>query len=114
MLGRANRYRRSRRGTSWLRGLTLTVAAWQASSAGTAHGVVATDGSLGPAGSLSGPNYSIPASLGQQHGANLFHSFGTFDLDSGETATFSGPSSVANVLARVTDGSPSVINGTIR
>ena len=29
---------------------------------------------------LSGPNYQIEATLGQQHGNNLFHSFQDFNL----------------------------------
>jgi hypothetical protein len=31
------------------------------------------DGSLGPSGVLSGPNYMIPAEMGQLQGSNLFH-----------------------------------------
>jgi len=76
-------------------------------------GQVATDGTLGPARTLAGPNFSIPARLGQQRGGNLFHSFTIFDLDAGDTATFSGPSSIHNVFARVTGGQSSSIDGTI-
>ncbi|MDH5445839.1 MAG: filamentous hemagglutinin N-terminal domain-containing protein [Gammaproteobacteria bacterium] len=59
-------------------------------------------------------NYDIQASYGIQNGNNLFHSFDTFNLNSGEIATFSGPSTVQNIVGRVTGGSQSSINGTIR
>jgi filamentous hemagglutinin family protein len=75
---------------------------------------VVTDGSLGPAGPLSGPNFMVPASLGKMAGGNLFHSFSQFGLTNGQTATFSGPGSVHNILARVTGGQVSSIDGTIR
>ena len=73
---------------------------------------VETDGSLGAAQSLAGPNYTIPSGLGTLQGNNLFHSFGTFSLVQGEQATFTGPSSLANIIARVTGGASS-IDGTI-
>src|SRR5712671_8197379 len=75
---------------------------------------VKTDGSLGARQTLSGPAFAIPASLGRQVGGNLFHSFSDFNIQAGESATFSGPTSVQNVLARVTGGSLSTINGTLR
>jgi hypothetical protein len=37
------------------------------------HAEVITDGTLGIATSLPGPNYLIDDSLGQQFGSNLFH-----------------------------------------
>ncbi|CAN5473818.1 hypothetical protein BH09PLA1_BH09PLA1_05790 [soil metagenome] len=77
-------------------------------------GTVAHDGSLGPARNLSGPNFIISPTDGRQIGGNLFHSFSKLNLSAGETANFTGPTSVRNVLARVTDGMPSEIDGTIR
>ncbi|MBI2318313.1 MAG: filamentous hemagglutinin N-terminal domain-containing protein, partial [Betaproteobacteria bacterium] len=79
-----------------------------------ANSGVTLDGTLGPAGPLSGPNYAIPANLGRQVGANLFHSFSVFNLGRGEVATFSGPASTVNVIGRVTGGSPSAIDGMLR
>ncbi|HET6249348.1 MAG TPA: filamentous hemagglutinin N-terminal domain-containing protein, partial [Tepidisphaeraceae bacterium] len=76
-------------------------------------GSVVTDGSVGARATLTGPTFNIPASLGQQKGANLFHSFSTFNLSSGETASFSGPTSVGNVIARVAGGQSS-IDGTVQ
>ncbi|NJM13811.1 MAG: filamentous hemagglutinin N-terminal domain-containing protein [Synechococcaceae cyanobacterium SM1_2_3] len=80
----------------------------------TAMAQVTLDGSLGRAGSLTGPNYPISADLGQQRGGNLFHSFGQFSILSGESATFSGPNSISNIIGRVTGGQVSSIDGTIR
>ncbi|HIE00637.1 MAG TPA: filamentous hemagglutinin N-terminal domain-containing protein [Thiotrichaceae bacterium] len=78
------------------------------------HAEVITDGSLGLATSLPGPDYLIDDSLGQQLGSNLFHSLQTFNLNASESATFTGPNSVANILTRVTGGNSSFIDGTIR
>lgn len=81
---------------------------------GAAHGGVTTDGTLGRAGALAGPDYRITPDLGQQTGGNLFHSFGQFSLNTGESATFSGPNSVNAIIGRVTGGEASRIDGTIR
>ncbi len=83
-------------------------------SAGASLGEVATDGSLGPRQSLAGPDYDINADLGRIRGANLFHSFSEFDLSAGQSATFSGPDSITNIIGRVTGGTPSMIDGTLR
>ena len=75
---------------------------------------ITIDGGLSPAQTLAGPNYAVGPSLGRQVGANLFHSFGKFGLKQGETATFSGPANVGNVVGRVTGGVGSLIDGKIR
>ncbi|RKZ43736.1 MAG: hypothetical protein DRQ41_04580, partial [Gammaproteobacteria bacterium] len=75
---------------------------------------VVLDGSLGPRGALPGPDYLIGADLGQQRGANLFHSFDTFNINTFESATFSGPDNIHNVISRVTGGNPSNIDGLFR
>jgi filamentous hemagglutinin family protein len=75
---------------------------------------ITLDGSLGPRGALPGPHYTIPAHVGQIRGPNLFHSFDQFNLSQGQSATFTGPTTIANILSRVTGGSPSSIDGTIR
>ncbi|MCK5877754.1 MAG: filamentous hemagglutinin N-terminal domain-containing protein, partial [Candidatus Marithrix sp.] len=75
---------------------------------------VITDGTLGQNINLSGPDFQITPDLGQQHGSNLFHSFQDFNLNSLESATFSGPNSINNILSRVTGGNPSNIDGLIR
>ena len=74
---------------------------------------IMVDGRLSPVQTLI-TNYMIDAKLGRQVGGNLFHSFGAFGLNRGETATFSGLASVANVVGRVTGGAPSSIDGNLR
>src|SRR6266853_19552 len=80
------------------------------------HAGLVTDGTVGAAGAIGkvGGNFAIPQTLGTKVGGNLFHSFSQFDLSAGESATFSGPNDVSNILARVTGGSASSIDGTIR
>ncbi|MCP4117367.1 MAG: filamentous hemagglutinin N-terminal domain-containing protein [Desulfobacteraceae bacterium] len=76
-------------------------------------GEVSTDGSLGPGKEISGPRYGISADLGRTVGGNLFHSFKTFNVGENESAVFSGPGSIRNVIARVTGGSESHIDGRL-
>src|SRR5437762_8533323 len=77
-------------------------------------GGVVLDGSFGTHGALPGPNFMITAPMGKQVGGNLFQSFSQFNLNNSQSATFTGPTNVHNILARVTSGSPSSIDGTIR
>lgn len=78
------------------------------------HAEISTDGTLGPALELSGPDFQIGAELGQQHGSNLFHSFRDLTIRQKESATFNGPASVDNIISRVTGGKASEINGILR
>ena len=86
----------------------------QASLPSLGHTEITLDGTVGPVGTLSGPDFMIPAEAGRQVGGNLFHSFGLFNVNTGESATFKGPDSVENILGRVTGGSSSTINGLLR
>jgi len=45
---------------------------------------------------------------------NLFHSFESFSLQTGESANFLAQPSVQNILARVSGGSPSILNGLLQ
>ena len=74
---------------------------------------VAFDGTMGPAETLSGPFMEIPANMGEMKGNNLYHSFSEFNVGNGETARFTGPTNVQNILGRVTGNNPSNIDGTI-
>lgn len=81
---------------------------------GLPHAEVILDGSLGEKGALKGPDYHIPAEWGQQLGNHLFQSFSEFNLDYDESARFTGPESITHLLARVTGGHPSRINGLLQ
>ncbi|MFW6332352.1 MAG: filamentous hemagglutinin N-terminal domain-containing protein [Thermodesulfobacteriota bacterium] len=75
---------------------------------------ITTDGTVGPAVSLAGPDFQIPHDLGTLSGENLFHSFQAFSIHEGESATFAGPGFIRNVISRVTGGEPSTIDGLLR
>jgi filamentous hemagglutinin family protein len=65
---------------------------------------------------LSG-DMTIRADYGKQLGSNLFHSFDSFNINQGETATFTNDGASAaihNVIGRVTGGNSSTINGLLR
>lgn len=74
---------------------------------------VITDGSLGSITTLSG-QMEIPQSLGTTTGNNLFHSFNRFNINTGESVTFTGDNSLNNVISRVTGGQISVIDGLLQ
>ncbi|MBA4372604.1 MAG: hypothetical protein C0402_07040 [Thermodesulfovibrio sp.] len=97
---------------SRLRKLLLIV--YLVTVASTLHAEVVLDGTMGRSGSLTGPNFMITGDLGKQAGGNLFHSFSSFNIQYDESATFAGPGSVQNIIARVTGGSMSNINGLLR
>ena len=77
---------------------------------------IKTDASLGQsAQTLTGPNFAIPQTLGKLAGNNLFHSFETFNILSGQTANFTTDTAgINNVISRVTGGSLSQINGKLQ
>jgi filamentous hemagglutinin family protein len=82
----------------------------------TVQAEVITDGTVGqgPPRLVEGPNYQISDDLGAKNYTNLYHSFDKFNINTGETATFTGPQNITNVFGRVTGGSGSVIDGQIR
>jgi filamentous hemagglutinin family protein len=64
----------------------------------------------------TGPDYVISEDLGWRSGANLFHSFLDFSVATGESATFTSDAALpalSNVIARVTGGNPSAIDGRL-
>lgn len=81
----------------------------------TSHADVVRDGSIGPGVGTQpgGPNFVIDESMGQLNGTNLFHSFSRFDLNSGQSASFTAASPVDNVISRITGGTLSTIDGGI-
>ncbi|MEH2264123.1 two-partner secretion domain-containing protein [Nostoc sp.] len=73
----------------------------------------ATDGT----GSLITPNgnqLDISGGSLSRDGANLFHSFQKFGLDSNQIANFLSNPNIQNILGRVVGGDPSVINGLLQ
>jgi filamentous hemagglutinin family protein len=84
-------------------------------AATAAHAQIATDGSVGARVAFDRFTRAvvIPESLGLRVGPNLLHSFATFNVASGQTATFTGVGFVQNLIARVTGGTASSIEGTI-
>jgi filamentous hemagglutinin family protein len=81
----------------------------------SAEAQIRTDGTLGGvATTLSGPNFRVTEALGRLAGSNLFYSFSVFNVGNAESATFvTTTAGLANVISRVTGGSPSQINGPI-
>src|SRR3954463_9225035 len=74
---------------------------------------IVTDGSVGPKVSLHGGEIEIGANLGTRTGDNLFHSFEKFGIATGQTAIFTGPGTIKNVIRRVPGGETSNIDGTL-
>jgi len=74
---------------------------------------IVLDGSLGRQDVLQGPHFLISADLGKSVGRNLFHSFSQFNLDKGESATFSSFQPIDNIINRITSGQTSFIDGHI-
>src|SRR3954466_11456243 len=82
-------------------------------AAGPVQAQIVTDGSVGPKVSLRGGEIEIGANLGSRPGDNLFHSFETFGIATGQSATFTGPGAIKNVISRVTGGEVSHIDGKL-
>jgi filamentous hemagglutinin family protein len=81
---------------------------------------VVNDGSVGPAGLVgegvigtTHVDYLITPDHGTLRDTNLFFSFSDFSIESQKIAAFTGPATVQNVLARVTGGDASRIDGTL-
>jgi filamentous hemagglutinin family protein len=99
--------------TAW--GLIFLILCTQSPAQIVTDGTKGTAGSIDPPQALTGPNYSIPDTFGTQVGPNLFHSFSDFNINTGESATFSsGFAGVTdNVLSRVTGANVSNIDGLV-
>jgi filamentous hemagglutinin family protein len=82
-------------------------------AAGPVQAQIVTDGSVGPKVSLQGGEIKIGADLGSRRDDNLFHSFEKFGIATGQTATFTGPGDIKNVISRVTGGEVSNIDGKL-
>ncbi|MGI9304416.1 MAG: filamentous hemagglutinin N-terminal domain-containing protein, partial [Gammaproteobacteria bacterium] len=72
---------------------------------GPAYGQVTADttGATGLGSVVNGmSDFEISGGLQPPNSTNLFHSFREFDLTSTQSATFTGPASVQNIISRVT------------
>lgn len=72
------------------------------------------DGTLPTNVNNVGGIYSITGGTIPNNGANLFHSFKDFSLQSGDTARFIYAPNINNIITRITGGLPSQIDGTIQ
>lgn len=63
---------------------------------------------------IDGQTYNITGGSLSSDGANLFHSFTQFGLDSNAIANFLSQPNIVNILGRVTGGNASIINGLIQ
>ncbi len=59
---------------------------------------------------------TITQDMGATGGANLFHSFSEFNINTGQTVIFTenNYNALDNVIARVTGADPSLIDGTLQ
>ncbi len=77
------------------------------------------DATLGNESSVVTPNVDINGSVSDQidggatRGANLFHSFGQFNVGEGRGVYFSNPAGIERILTRVIGGNSSNILGTL-
>ncbi len=105
------------RTASTLIGLGLALAAVSFSPVASAD--VRTDGSLtGAVQAVTGDataTYAITDAYGMRTGSNLFFSFGTFDVGTGEIAEFRADNATtANIIGRITSANGASVFGTLR
>src|SRR5438128_1066228 len=75
---------------------------------------ITPDGTLGTVITQSGTVHTITGGTRPGNGPNLFHSFERFSVGTNDTARFSGPTGIVNILSRVTGGQQSVIDGRLQ
>jgi len=78
---------------------------------GHAASTITSDGTMGTTINQAGNTYNING--GTIKGTNQFHSFGLFSVGTRDTASFKGPSWIANIIGRITGGQPSIIDGIL-
>jgi large exoprotein involved in heme utilization and adhesion len=76
---------------------------------------ITPDGTLGAETSIVTPISTVRDQIdgGAIRGANLFHSFGEFNINNGRSVYFANPSGIQNILTRVTGNTRSQIFGTL-
>lgn len=108
-----NQQRHMRTTCHLLRGVAASALPLFFAMAMPAHAQIVTDGTLGPRVNLNGANIVVPPAIGRVSGSNLFHSFATLNVPTGQSINFLGGTQIANIIARITGGSPSYIDGQI-
>ncbi|MFP4578359.1 MAG: filamentous hemagglutinin N-terminal domain-containing protein, partial [Coleofasciculus sp.] len=93
--------------------LTLCLTTLGFMSSGLTQPIVSDD-STDTTVNQQGNRFDIEGGELSGDGANLFHSFSEFGLDSGQIANFLSNPSIQNILSRITGGDASVINGLIQ
>lgn len=93
----------------------LGVAMLMILAAADARAEVAIQPGFGGGGELQiqGGAIVVPANAGVTEGKNLFHSFSVFNVGNNQSATFTGPNAIKNVISRVTGKAPSQIDGPV-
>jgi|GEM_PF-1819357 len=82
-----------------------------------AQGAAVFDGTVGPniEGATRAGIFEIGQADGEVAGNNLFHSFSSFSLSSGEAATFThSATNIQHIIARVTGVQPTEISGALQ
>ncbi|MEM9089548.1 MAG: CHAT domain-containing protein [Cyanobacteria bacterium P01_F01_bin.53] len=87
---------------------------WPGTRRAQAQSITAATDGTGTVVTQTDEQFTIEGGSLSGEGTNLFHSFKSFSLDAGETATFLAQPWVQNVLARVNGGSPSILNGLVQ
>ncbi len=79
-----------------------------------AQPIISADDSSNTAVTRQDNRFNIQGGRLSADGTNLFHSFSEFNLQKGQTASFSSTEIIKNILTRVTGGNQSFINGTVQ
>jgi filamentous hemagglutinin family protein len=106
----------TRRSSGYFQAVLAGVLLYAATSLLSVSHAQVTSSGLNTSVAPSGGNFDITGGMRPGGGTNLFHSFGNFSLNAGESANFlNTPARPAttNILSRVTGGNPSNIFGTI-
>src|SRR5262249_30005612 len=98
----------------WLSSSSLLLVVWLAVSQAQMRTSPTPDGTLGTTVTQTGNLYTIKGGTRLGNAPNLFHSFDRFSVGKGDTASFTGPTDIANIVSRVTGGQRSDIDGTLR
>ncbi|HEY9853828.1 MAG TPA: filamentous hemagglutinin N-terminal domain-containing protein, partial [Leptolyngbyaceae cyanobacterium] len=80
----------------------------------TAQPIIPANDNTGTIVNPNGNSFDITGGQRSGDGANLFHSFTEFNLNSGQIANFLSQPDILNILARINGGNVSYINGLIQ